>query len=119
MKLLGNILWFFFGGLLSGLSWVLSGIICCITIIGIPFGMQCFKFASMAFAPFGKEIRYNGGIPSLLANVIWIIFFGIPMAIENFIFGCIWCITIVGIPFGIQFFKIAILSLAPFGAEIV
>ena len=131
MSLLGNILWFIFGGLFSGLSWVLSGVIWCITIVGIPYGKQCFKFASMSFAPFGKEIEYGGGVPSLLANVIWIIFFGIPMALENFIFfgipmalenlifGCIWCITIVGIPFGLQFFKIAKLSLAPFGARIV
>ena len=76
-------------------------------------------FATMSFAPFGKEIEYGGGVPSLLANVIWIIFFGIPMALENLIFGCLWCITIVGIPFGLQFFKIAKLSLAPFGAKIV
>ena len=93
MSLLGNILWFIFGGLFSGLSWVLSGVIWCITIVGIPYGRQCFKFASMSFAPFGKEIEYGGGVPSLLANVIWIIFFGIPMALENLIFGCIWCIT--------------------------
>ena len=119
MSLLGNILWFIFGGLFSGLSWILSGVIWCITIVGIPYGRQCFKFASMSFAPFGKEIEYGWGVPSLLANVIWIIFFGIPMALENFLFGCLWCITIVGIPFGMQFFKIAKLSLAPFGAEII
>lgn len=59
MSFLGNILWFIFGGLFSGLSWVLSGIIWCITIIGIPYGKQCFKFASMSFAPFGKEIEYG------------------------------------------------------------
>ena len=119
MSLLGNILWFIFGGLFSGLSWILSGVIWCVTIVGIPYGRQCFKFASMSFVPFGKEMEYGGGVPSLLANVIWIIFFGIPMALENLIFGCIWCITIVGIPFGLQFFKIAKLSLAPFGARIV
>ena len=89
MSFLGNVLWFIFGGLFSGLSWILSGVIWCITIIGIPYGKQCFKFASMSFAPFGKEIEYGGGVPSLLANVIWIIFFGIPMALENLIFGCI------------------------------
>ena len=87
MSFLGNVLWFIFGGLFSGLSWILSGIIWCITIVGIPYGRQCFKFASMSFAPFGKEIEYGGGFPSLLANVIWIIFFGIPMALENLIFG--------------------------------
>ncbi len=119
MSFLGNVLWFIFGGFFSGLSWILSGVIWCITIVGIPYGKQCFKFASMSFTPFGKEIEYGGGVPSLLANVIWIIFFGIPMALENLIFGCIWCITIVGIPFGLQFFKIAKLSLAPFEARIV
>ena len=119
MSFLGNVLWFIFGGLFSGLSWVLSGVIWCITIVGIPYGKQCFKFASMSFAPFDKKIEYGGGVPSLLANVIWIIFFGIPMALENLIFDCIWCITIIGIPFGLQFFKIAKLSLAPFGARII
>ena len=118
MSIFGNILWFIFGGFFSGLSWILSGIIWYITIIGIPIGNQCFKFASLSFAPFGKEIVYNGGTISFLANVIWVLFFGIPMALENFIFGCLWCITIIGIPIGMQFFKIAKLSLAPFGAKI-
>ena len=119
MSILGNILWFIFGGFLSGISWCISGLIWCITIIGIPYGKQCFKFAALSFAPFGKDVEYGGGIPSVIANVIWIIFFGIPMALENFLFGCIWCITIVGIPFGVQFFKIAKLSLAPFGARVI
>ena len=119
MSILGNILWFIFGGFFSGLSWFISGLLWCITIVGIPYGKQCFKFASMSLAPFGKDIEYGGGVPSLIANVIWIIFFGIPMALENLFFGCLWCITIVGIPFGLQFFKIAKLSLAPFGAKII
>lgn len=119
MEFLGNILWFIFGGLFSGLSWCLSGVLWCITIVGIPYGLQCFKFASLSFFPFGKEIEYGGGVISLFANVIWLVFFGVPMALENLLFGCIWCITIVGIPFGLQFFKIAKLSLLPFGASIV
>ena len=119
MSIIGNILWFIFGGFLSGLSWLISGILWCITIIGIPYRKQCFKFASLSLAPFGKDIEYGGGVPSLFANIIWIIFFGIPMALENLVLGCLWCITIVGIPFGIQFFKIAKLSLAPFGARVV
>lgn len=118
MIFLGNIIWFIFGGFLSGLSWIVSGIIWCITIIGIPYGLQCFKFASLSIAPFGKEINYSYGIVSFIVNVIWFIFFGLPMAIENVIFGILWCITIIGIPFGLQFFKIAKLALAPFGAEI-
>lgn len=119
MSLIGNVLWFIFGGFISGLSWLFSGIIWCISIIGIPYGKQCFKFASMSFAPFGKDIKYGGGTVSLIANIIWIIFFGIPMAIENAVIGLIWCVTIIGIPFGIQFFKIAKLSLMPFGAKVI
>ena len=119
MRTIGNILWFIFGGLLGGLAWIFAGCIWCITIIGIPVGLQCFKFATLAFWPFGKEIVYGNGMFSFLVNLIWIIFFGIPMALENFVFGCLWCITLVGIPFGLQFFKVAKLSLAPFGAKIV
>ena len=119
MRLIGNILWFVFGGCLSGLAWLLSGILWCISIIGIPYGRQCFKFASLSFWPFGKEVQYGGGVVSTLANVIWVIFFGIPMALGNLLFGLLWCVTIVGIPFGKQFFKIAKLSLTPFGAKIV
>ena len=119
MGTIGNILWFIFGGFFSGLSWLVSGVLWCITIIGIPYGKQCLKFASLSFFPFGKEVQYGGGAVSMLANVIWVVFFGVWMALENLIFGLLWCITIIGIPFGKQFFKIAKLSLLPFGAEIV
>lgn len=119
MRLLGNILWFVFGGCASGLAWLGSGIIWCLTIIGIPYGRQCFKFASLAFWPFGKEVVYGGGAPSTLANIIWVLFFGIWMAMANWLIGFIWDLTIVGIPFGRQFFKIAKLALTPFGARIV
>ena len=118
MKLIGNILWFVFGGFLSGLAWLFSGLLWCITVIGIPYGLQCFKFASLSFFPFGKDVEYGGAV-STLANIIWLLFFGVWMALGNFITGVLWCITIVGIPFGRQFFKIAKLSLTPFGAEIV
>ena len=119
MKLLGNLLWFIFGGFLSGMAWILAGCLWCITVIGIPIGLQCFKFAGLAFWPFGKEVVYGGGAMSLIANIIWLIVSGIPMAIGNMLAGCLWCITIVGIPFGKQFFKIARLSLMPFGASVV
>ena len=119
MRILGNFLWFVFGGFLNGLAWIISGLIWCITIIGIPYGRQCFKFASMSFFPFGKEVIYGGGAISLIANIIWLIFFGIWMAISNLIAGLVCCITIIGIPFGLQFFKLAKLSLTPFGAKIV
>lgn len=119
MRLLGNILWFVFGGIFSGLGWILAGTLWCITIIGIPVGMQCFKFAGLAFWPFGKDVIYGGGVGSMIVNIIWLLICGIPMAIENLVFGCLWCITIVGIPFGMQFFKLAKLSLMPFGASVV
>lgn len=118
MKVLGNILWFIFGGLIDGLLWFLLGCLWCITIIGIPIGRQCFKFAGLAFFPFGKEIEYGGGTVSLIANIIWLLVTGIPMAVTNAAWGLVLCITIIGIPFGKQFFKIAKLSLMPFGASI-
>lgn len=119
MGCLGNILWFICGGFLSGLSWLLAGILWCISIVGIPVGMQCFKFAALAFFPFGKEVRYGGGFGSLLLNIIWMVVTGLPLAIESAVCGVILCITIVGIPFGLQHFKIAQLALMPFGSEIV
>lgn len=119
MKTLGNLLWFLLGGLLVGTGWLLYGCLWCITIVGIPIGMQCFKFATLTFFPFGKEVVSGGGTVSFLANVIWLITTGLPMAVINAICGCILCLTIVGIPFGKQFFKFAKLSLAPFGTQIV
>ena len=89
MKTLGNILWFIFGGLLGGLAWIFAGCIWCITIVGIPVGLQCFKFASLAFWPFGKEIVYGKGMFSFLVNLIWILLFGWEMALGNLILGFI------------------------------
>lgn len=119
MRTLGNILWFLFGGFLGGLAWIFAGCLWCITIVGIPVGLQCFKFASLAFWPFGKEIVYGNGTFSFLVNLIWILFFGWEMALGNLILGFFWCITIVGIPFGKQFFKMAKLSFMPFGASVI
>ena len=107
MTVIGNILWFLFGGLIGGLAWVLAGCLWCVTIIGIPVGLQCFKFASLAFFPFGKEVIYGGGGFSFLVNLIWIVFFGLEMAIGYVILGCLWCITLLGIPIGKQCFKMA------------
>ena len=81
--------------------------------------MQCFKLATLAFWPFGKDAVYGNGVFSFLINLIWIVFFGWEMALGNLIVGLLWCITIVGIPFGRQFFKLARLSLMPFGASVV
>ena len=119
MNLLGNILWFLMGGLISGLGWVLSGCLWCITILGIPVGLQCFKFASLSFFPFGKEVQYGGGAGSLLLNIIWLIATGLPMAAGSAVMGILCCVTVIGIPFGLQHFKIAKLALMPFGAEIL
>ena len=119
MNLLGNILWFICGGIISGLSWILAGVIWCITIIGIPIGLQCFKFAGLSFWPFGKQVIYGGGAMSTIANIFWLLFSGIPLALENLLLGLICCITIIGIPFGKQFFKIAKLALTPFGAKVI
>ncbi|HIT08419.1 MAG TPA: YccF domain-containing protein [Candidatus Merdivicinus faecavium] len=119
MGCIGNILWFLFGGLWLGLGWSLAGILWCITIVGIPIGMQCFKFAKLAFFPFGKEIRFGGGAGKTLLNILWLLLSGIPLALEAALAGVILCVTIVGIPFGMQCFKLAKLALMPFGAEIV
>ncbi len=119
MSCLGNLIWFLVGGFWQGLSWLLAGVLWCITIIGIPIGLQCFKFASLAFFPFGKEVRYGGGAVSMIVNLIWLLVSGIPLAIVAVLDGLVLCITIIGIPFGLQCFKMAKLSLMPFGAEIV
>ncbi len=119
MRLLGNILWIIFGGFLSALGWFVAGLIWCVTIIGIPVGLQCFKLASISLNPFGKEVSYDGGgTVSFILNVIWFVVSGLWLAIGNFIAGLLWCITIIGIPFGMQFFKIAKLALRPFGASV-
>ena len=113
-----NLLWIICGGLWQALAWGIAGILWCVTIIGIPIGRQCFKIASLSFAPFGKEVEYGGGAPSFIANVIWIIVSGIPLAICAAINGLVLFCTIIGIPFGLQCFKIAKLALMPFGARI-
>ena len=118
MGCLGNLLWIILGGIWQALAWLLMGIFWCITIIGIPIGRQCFKFASLAFAPFGKEVQYGGGATSLIANIFWLVISGIPLAVCAAVNGVILCCTIIGIPFGLQCFKIAKLALMPFGATV-
>ena len=118
MRFLGNLLWLVLGGFLSGLGWLAAGCLWCITIVGLPIGVQCFKLASLSFCPFGKEVYYEGGAVSFLVNVLWFLVSGLALAVGNFLLGCLLCITVVGIPFGKQFFKIAKLSLAPFGAVV-
>ena len=119
MRFLGNVIWIICGGLLSALGWWIAGLLWCITIVGIPVGLQCFKMSSISLNPFGKEVVDEGGAVSLLLNILWIIFSGIELAVVNAAFGLILCLTIVGIPFGKQFFKIARVALMPFGAKVV
>lgn len=119
MSVFGNIIWFICGGFFSALSWLLAGILWSITIIGLPVGKQCFKFAALAACPFGKEIVYGGGAGSLILNIFWMILTGIPMALESLVMGVLLCITIIGILFGLQHFKMAKLALMPFGSQII
>ena len=119
LKTIGNIVWVLFGGIIMSIMWAISGIILCVSIIGIPFGIQCFKIAGLVLWPFGKEIELgNFGVGGLLFNILWLIFFGWEFAVTHFFIGLIFCVTIIGIPFGLQHFKLAKLSLLPFGAEI-
>ena len=119
MRFLGNVLWFICGGWLSGLSWLVVGLLWSITVIGIPVGVQCFKFAQVSACPFGKQIVYGGGAVSFLVNIIWLIVSGLPLALEHLAIGAALCMTIVGIPFGLQQFKLAKLALLPFGARVL
>ena len=119
MNLIGNLIWIICGGLFSAIGWWLAGILWCITIVGIPVSLQCFKMSSLSLNPFGKEVIDEGGAVSCLLNIIWFFVSGLELAIGNIIIGCILCVTIIGIPFGMQFFKIARLALFPFGARIV
>lgn len=118
MTFLGNLLWLVSGGLLVSLGWFVSGLLWCVTVVGIPWGIQCFKFAKLSLAPFGKEVIPGGGAPSLIANVLWLMISGIPMAMGHVVAGGILCLTIIGIPFGRQHFKLAALALTPFGARV-
>lgn len=118
MSLLGNIIWILFGGIFTAIYWFFVGCLFCLTIVGIPLGRQAFKMASLTLAPFGKTIEYGGGAPSLIANIIWVVVAGIPMAFAYLDAGAVNCITIIGIPFGLQSFKMAKLSLLPFGARV-
>ena len=119
MGCLGNIIWFLSCGLWQGLSWLVAGVLWSITIIGIPIGRQCFKFASLAFFPFGKDVNYGGNAMSMIANILWLLISGIPLALVALMNGLLLCCTIIGIPFGIQCFKMAKLALMPFGATVM
>jgi len=119
MSFIGNLIWLIFGGLIAVISWAIAGLLLCITIIGIPFGVQCFKIAGFVLWPFGRDIELGHfGVGGLLFNIIWLVFFGWELAITHLVLGALFCLTIIGIPFGLQHFKLAKLGLIPFGAVI-
>ena len=119
MKAIGNLILVIFGGAVNGLIWSFWGVLWCITIIGIPLGKQCFKFASLSFMPFNKEVvDADAGVLGTVSNIIWLLSTGAVMAFENLVIGVLFCCTIIGIPFGKQYFKIAKLALMPFGFEV-
>lgn len=129
MRTLGNILWFIFGGLILGLCWFLAGVIMFCTIVGIPWARACFLIGSFAMWPFGREAidrraithqtDIGTGTLGTLGNVLWFIFAGIWLAISHLTAAVSAFITIIGIPFGLQHLKLAMLSLAPIGKEVV
>jgi uncharacterized membrane protein YccF (DUF307 family) len=119
MKFLANIIWIVFGGWAIALEYIIAGLGMCATIIGIPFGIQCFKLAMVGFAPFGHEIeqQQSGGI-SFLLNIIWFFVGGIWICLTHLFLGVLFCITVVGLPFGLQHFKLSMLALSPFGKKL-
>ena len=119
MRFLGNLLWFVFAGFWLFLGWTVAGLFWCITIVGIPWGIQCFKFTKLAGFPFGKDVVFGSSAGSVLLNILWVLLSGVPLAIEAAVIGVLLCLTIVGIPFGRQCFKIAKLAFLPFGARVV
>jgi len=122
MNLLGNIIWLIFGGISIALGYFIAGLLLMITIVGIPFGLQALKLGVFALMPFNSKVipsTQQGGCLATIFNIIWIIFFGIWIAISHILWGILLSITIIGIPFGRQHFQMAGLALAPFGQTIV
>lgn len=121
MSVLGNIIWLVFGGIFTFIHYVIAGITMCLTIIGIPFGIQIFKLSLLSLWPFGKDVVDHGrgsGILNLILNIIWLILGGIWIALHHLLWALILGITIIGIPFALQHVKLAGLALVPFGKEI-
>lgn len=121
MSVVANILWFILGGFLVSLAYIAGGILLCLTIIGIPFGIQCFKLSILGMAPFGKEIRETdppGGALAVIMNVIWILLPGLELAIIHLVLALLFAVTIVGLPFAIQHVKMTRLAILPFGFRV-
>ncbi|MCX6506877.1 MAG: YccF domain-containing protein [Actinobacteria bacterium] len=121
MRTIGNILWFILAGIWLAMGYAIGGLVMCITIIGIPFGIQSFKLAGLALWPFGRTAAMtgSGGLLEIIFNLIWLVLVGWGIFLAHLIAGALLCITIIGIPFGIQAFKLSTLALWPFGRVIV
>lgn len=122
MNLFGNLIWLIFGGFAAGVCYLLGGLLLCLTIVGIPFGLQCFKLAGLVLWPFGRRVvskPSSGGCLSMLFNIIWFFSGGLTTAFVHIVFGLLLCLTIIGIPFGRQHFKLIEISMMPFGKDIV
>jgi uncharacterized membrane protein YccF (DUF307 family) len=122
MRFLGNIIWLVFGGLITAMEYAISSVVLMITIIGIPFALQTLKLAVLEIWPFGAEVRTRDSQPGCLStimNLIWFFIGGIWIFLTHVFFGILLGITIIGIPFAIQHFKLAHLALTPFGREII
>lgn len=122
MNFFGNIIWLIFGGLFAAIGYFIGGLLLCVTIIGIPWGLQCFKLAGLVLWPFGKNVISDSssmGCLAVLCNIIWILFGGWYTALVHIFVGLILFITIIGIPWGKQHFKLVEISLMPFGKRIV
>ena len=122
MRTIGNILWIIFAGIWLAIGYAIAGFLMCLTIIGIPFGIQAFKLAGFSLWPFGRTVvpdGDDGGCLQLGANIVWLILFGWEIFLAHLVAGVLLCITIIGIPFGIQAFKLSVLALWPFGRTIV
>lgn len=119
MKFIGNLIWIVCGGFVGSILWFLAGILLAVTVIGIPFALQCFKIAGFVLYPFGRDILFGSfGALELLGNIFWIPIFGMELCAAHFLMGLLLCLTVVGVPFGKQHFKLAKISLMPFGTRI-
>ena len=119
MSTIGNIVWLILGGLVLAAAWAVIGLILCVTVIGMPLGIQAFKMAGLTLTPFGRRVEYGGSVGSTLLNIIWVLLAGLWLAIGYVAAGLANMITIIGIPFGIQSFKMAKLALFPFGTRVM
>ena len=121
MRTLGNILWLVFGGLLMAAAYAIAGLVMFLLIITIPFGIQAFKLAGLALWPFGRTVvrDQKGGCLEVGANIVWLVLFGWELFLGHLLAGALLCLTIIGIPFGIQAFKLSVLALWPFGRQVL